>query len=146
MKVVKEGSTVSVHYKGTLQDGEQFDSSYDRGEPIQFTVGSGNMIPGFDSGVVGLSIGEKKTLVIEPENAYGLSRPDLVKTFSKSNFPEDFEFNDGDFVQAQSADGNVAFAKIISHEGENVEVDFNHPLAGETLTFEVELMDTTDTE
>ena len=142
MNVVKEGSTVSVHYKGTLDDGEQFDSSYDRGEPIQFVVGSGNMITGFDNGVIGMSQGEKKTLILSPEEAYGQANPALVQKFSKSNFPEGYEFKVGDFVQAQGENGQTAYAKIIGHDDNDAEVDFNHPLAGQTLTFELELIDT----
>lgn len=142
MNVVKEGSTVSVHYRGTLKDGEQFDSSYDRGTPIEFTVGSGNMISGFDTGVIGMTKGDKKTLVLSPEEAYGNPNPALVKKFSKTNFPEGYEFNVGDFVQAHGEDGQMAYAKIIGHDDSDAEVDFNHPLAGEVLTFEIELVET----
>ena len=85
MVAVAKGSTVTVHYKGTLGDGEQFDSSYQRGEPIQFTVGSGNMIPGFDDGVIGMTVGEKKTVVIPPEKAYGHSNPEF-RFFKRSLF------------------------------------------------------------
>ena len=142
MAAVAVGSTVTVHYIGTMDNGEQFDSSYDRGEPIQFTVGSGNMIPGFDSGVIGMTVDEKKTIVVETEKAYGQPNPELVKTFSRSNFPEDYEFTIGAFVQAQSSNGQTAFAKITKIEDQDIDVDFNHPLAGKELTFELELIST----
>ena len=144
MSTAKQGNTVSVHYRGTLANGEMFDSSYDRGEPIQFKIGEGMMIQGFNDGVLGMSVGETRTINIEPEKAYGQKNEQLIRRFPKVNFPENYEFKEGDFVQAQGQDGQTAFAKIVGILQDEVDLDFNHPLAGEDLTFEVELVDITN--
>lgn len=141
MATVQEGNTVSVHYKGTLNDGTEFDSSYSRGEPISFEVGSGQMIKGFDSAVNGMTTGEKKSFTLSPEEAYGERNKDLIQAVPKNNFPPDFEPVEGAMVQGQNPNGEFFMAKIVTQDIATVTLDFNHPLAGENLNFEVELVE-----
>jgi len=140
MSTVESGNTVSVHYRGTLTDGEQFDSSYDRGESLTFQVGSGNMIPGFDKAMVGMIVGEKKTIVIQPEEGYGFRNEEAIQEVDKSQFPNGFNFSVGSPVQGTNPDGQQITATIIAEETQSVTLDFNHPLASKTLNFEVELL------
>jgi peptidylprolyl isomerase len=133
---VKDGDTVKVHYKGTLEDGSVFDSSEGR-EPLQFVVGSGQMIAGFDKGVVGMMVGEKKTITLSPEEAYGYPNEQNVMEVDKSNFPPDMELEEG--MQLMGPGGRPVTVKAISDSA--VTIDANHPLAGKTLTFEIELME-----
>ena len=140
MTTVENGSTVSVHYVGTLSSGQEFDSSRNRQEPLTFQVGAGQVIPGFNDAVAGMTVGETKTVTIDPENAYGLLREEAVATINKTEFPEDFEFMEGGIVQAQNETGTFR-GVINSFTDTEVTVDFNHPLAGEALTFEIELIE-----
>ena len=139
MSKVTSGNTVSVHYKGTLNDGSQFDSSYDRGEPIQFTIGEGQMIPGFEKNVVGMSIGEAKEFTLAPADAYGDHNPAAIQEVPKQMFPNDFAFQVGEIVQGEQ-NGNPLIAKIVSEQDETVTLDFNHPMAGQDLTFNIEVV------
>ncbi len=140
MSTVTNGNTVSVHYRGTLENGIEFDSSHSRGQTLTFEVGAGQMIPGFDTGVVGMSVGETRSITINPEDAYGEKNPEAVQEVSKSAFPEDFEYVVDGTVEGQGPQGPV-IAKIVSEQKETVTLDFNHPLAGEVLNFEIELVD-----
>ena len=140
MSKVQNGNNVSVHYTGTLSDGTKFDSSYDRGEPINFIVGSGQMIPGFDSAIPGMEVGDKKTLSLQPQEAYGDRNEEHVQTVPKTVFPSGFEFIVGGTVQGQQPNGQHFMAKICSTTDSDVVLDFNHPLAGEELTFDIELV------
>ena len=136
---VKEGDTISVHYTGKLDDGTVFDSSVGR-EPLQFTVGAHEVIPGFEDGALGMAIGDKRDVVIQPEEAYGPYIEELVKTLPRSAFPPNvnpaigFEFA----VQLQS--GESLPVRIIDIEGDEITIDANHLLAGETLFFNIELV------
>ena len=138
-KLVENGSTVSVHYKGTLNDGTEFDSSHSRGEPIQFQAGSGQMIAGFDNAVIGMSVGDKKSVTIPFAEAYGPKDEAAVQTIPKDQFPEVFEFVAGATVQGSGPNGPF-MAKIVSENTADVTLDFNHPLAGEDLGFEIEIV------
>ena len=140
MSKVTNGNTVSVHYKGTLDDGSQFDSSYDRGQPIQFTVGAGQMIPGFEKNIVGMEVGEAKEFTLSPEDAYGDHNPQAIQEIPKEMFPNDFSFEVGEMVQGEQ-NGNPLLAKIVSEQNETVTLDFNHPMAGKDLTFNIEVVD-----
>tara|TARA_R100000655_G_scaffold96964_1_gene139679 strand:- start:313 stop:744 length:432 start_codon:yes stop_codon:yes gene_type:complete len=140
MSTVENGNTVSVHYRGTFDDGTQFDSSYDRGEPITFTVGSGQMISGFDSSMPGMTVGETKSISLAPENAYGPRVDEAVQTVPLTAFAEDAQFVVGATIQGQSPDGQPFMAKIESCDDTNVVLDFNHPMAGKTLNFDIELI------
>ncbi len=131
-RVVKNGDTVAVHYRGTLDDGTEFDSSKGR-EPLSFTVGSGQVIPGFDDAVMGLKVGDKNKVRIEPARAYGEHRDDLVVTVPAAQAPPGLKA--GDRVQVS---GQAAVVTKVDAVG--VTVDANHRLAGKALTFEVELI------
>ena len=137
--IAKEGRSVQVHYKGTFTDGTTFDSSYDRGEPISFTVGAGEMIPGFDSAVAGMKVGQTKKVVVPPEQAYGEHNPEGVQEVNKEHFPTDFQFETGVIIEGQV--GTQPVRGIINSVNDNtVTVDFNHPMAGRNLNFEIELV------
>ena len=143
MSKVEKGSKVKVHYKGTLTDGVQFDSSYDRGETLPFEVGAGQMIPGFDAAVVGMEAGDKKTVTIPSAEAYGERNNEAVQDVPKTAFPPDFEFRLNESVQGANEQGQPLIAKILEVTDESVKLDLNHPLAGEDLTFEIELVEIT---
>jgi peptidylprolyl isomerase len=143
MSKVEKGSKVKVHYKGTLTDGVQFDSSYDRGETLPFEVGAGQMIPGFDAAVVGMEAGDKKTVTIPSSEAYGERNDKAVQDVPKTAFPPDFEFRLNESVQGANEQGQPLIAKILEVTDESVKLDLNHPLAGEDLTFEIELVEIT---
>ncbi len=140
MATVKTGDSVKVHYTGTLTTGEQFDSSVGR-EPLGFTVGAGQMIKGFDAGVEGMAIGDKKTINIAPEDAYGEWSEDNVIEFPKSNIPEDMELEKGMELMLRDQMGRPVPVKV--HElGEDVVIlDANHSLAGKELIFDIELVE-----
>lgn len=138
---IEKGNKVKVHYVGTLEDGEEFDNSYKRGEPIEFTVGEGQMIKGFDEGVLEMSVGDKKTINLTPENAYGEQDERAIIPVDKSNFPPDFEFEVGGMVQGRTQQGMPLNAKIVELKESEVILDMNHPLAGKTLNFDVEVME-----
>lgn len=140
MQQVKNGDTVKVHYHGTLADGTTFDSSEGR-EPLEFEVGSGSVIAGFDSGVTGMTVGEKKTINIAVDEAYGQKQEDLFMEFPLDRFPSDMEPEVGmQLNMSNGADQN--FPVIIKEVREDtVVLDANHPLAGEDLTFDLELVE-----
>lgn len=133
-RVVQAGDSVSVHYVGTLDDGEQFDSSRDRGEPLSFVSSSGQMIPGFDAAVLGMKVGEIKTVRIEAADAYGEWTEDRVQTVDISQVPEDVAVGDELF---SSTGTRFLVTEITDSE---VTLDGNHRLAGQALTFEIELI------
>ena len=137
---VKKGDTIKVHYTGTLNDGSQFDSSYNRNEPIEFVAGTGQMIQGFDEAVIGMEIGEKKSINIPAAKAYGEQNQEAFMNVPKNNFPPDFEFVVGEMVQGQTESGQPLQAIILEVNENEVLLDFNHPLAGEDLNFDLELV------
>jgi FKBP-type peptidyl-prolyl cis-trans isomerase 2 len=141
MGKVKNGQTVSVHYVGTLNDGTEFDNSNTRGEPMSFQVGSGQLISGFDTAVQGMSIGESKTIKVSPDDAYGTVDDNAIQTYPSSMFPDNFQFSVGAHVQGSDDSGQPVTARISTFNDENVTLDFNHPLAGKTLNFEIKLID-----
>ena len=141
MSKVKTGDTVKVHYSGTFNDGEKFDSSFDRGEPISFTVGAGQMISGFDNSVVGMEVGEVKDIKLNPEEAYGPRNEEAVKEIDKSQFPEEFDFSVGLEVHGNTQHGQPLIGFILSEQEDTVTLDFNHPMAGKELNFKVELVE-----
>ncbi len=137
-KVAKKGDTVSVNYRGFLDNGSDFDSSYGK-EPIEFTLGDGQLIPGFEIAVYGMRIGEKKTIHIHPAEAYGDHLPELVKVVDRQYMPAQLDIQVGQ--QLQIGEGEEMAIVTIAEVTENeVKLDANHPLAGQPLNFEIELV------
>jgi FKBP-type peptidyl-prolyl cis-trans isomerase 2 len=135
---VGSGDKVEVHYTGKLEDGTKFDSSHDRGKTLGFTVGAGQMIKGFDAGVVGMSVGETKTIKMSPEDGYGQPRKELIFVANKSQFPDLGETAISVGQKFNSSNGQAVVTKI---DGDNITMDANHHLAGKSLIFEVEMVE-----
>lgn len=140
MQQVKSGDTVKVHYNGRLQDGTTFDSSEGR-EPLQFEVGTGMVIAGFDNGVMGMAVGEKKTIQIPVDEAYGAKNPDMIIEFPVSEFPDDLKLEKGQRLNMTNGAGQIIPVVITEIGQETVMLDANHPLAGEDLVFDIELVE-----
>ena len=141
MSLIKNGHDVKVHYKGTLNDGTEFDNSRNRGNPLSVKVGSGQLIPGFDKALHGMGLGEVKTFTIPSTEAYGEVNESAIQEYPKTVFPQDFKFEVGAAVHGESPTGQPVMARIISFTENSVVLDHNHPLAGEDLTFEVEIIE-----
>jgi len=139
MAQAQSGDTVQIHYTGKLEDGTVFDSSQER-DPLEFTLGSGQVIPGFDAGVLGMEIGENKQVSIEPEDAYGPTNPEMVLRITKDQFPEHITPEEGLQLQLSQPDGGAVNVLITSIEGDEVTLDGNHPLAGKKLIFDLQLV------
>lgn len=137
---VKSGDTVLVHYTGTLENGTVFDSSAGR-EPLRFTVGSGRMIPGFEEGVIGMQVGEEKTLHIPADRAYGPYREHLVIVLDAAGIAGAENLTVGDQVGVPLQNGQVIPATVVAVSADTVTIDANHRLAGEDLTFNVSLVE-----
>ena len=140
MSKVENGQTVNVHYVGTLEDGTEFDSSRSRGETLEFQVGSGQMIAGFNNAVLGMQVGESKSVCLSPDEAYGKTNPEAVQTVSTELFPNDFSPVVGATVVGQDEQGGQLLARIEEFNDAEITLDFNHPMAGKTLNFEIELV------
>lgn len=140
MSQAKSGDTVKIHYTGTLLDGSEFDSSAGR-DPLEFSLGSGQVIPGFDNAVDGMAVGEKKTVVIPPDEAYGERHEQLAQQVPRSSLPEDMTPEVGMQLQSQSPDGQVMNLVVTEVADDEITVDANHPLAGLSLTFAIELVE-----
>ena len=136
-----QGKKVKCHYRGTLDDGTQFDSSYDRGEPLAFTCGAGQMIAGFDAAVVDMQVGEKKTVHIPAKQAYGERRTDMIFRFPAAQVPNIERIHVGDRLYLTAANGQPVPVKVINVNVEGVTVDANHELAGKDLNFDIELVE-----
>ena len=141
MSIAKNGDKVKVHYIGTLKDGTEFDNSRTRGEGLEFVVGDGKLLKGFNDVVDGLKIGETKKVDLEAKEAYGEYQENAVMTVKKTEFPEDMEFIMEGVVQGQDPQGRPIQGQIVKIEEEEVELNMNHPLAGEDLAFEIELLE-----
>jgi peptidylprolyl isomerase len=140
MNDVKPGDTVRIHYTGTLSDGTTFDSSQG-GEPLQFTVGSGQIIPGLDRAIPGMNVGETKTVTVPAAEAYGDRNPDGVQSVPRAQVPDHIPLDPGTQLQVQTRDGRTLPVTVTEVTAEVVVLDANHPLAGKDLTFEVELVE-----
>jgi len=138
-KVIK-GNNVKVHYTGTLEDKTVFDSSRER-EPLEFTVGAGQMIAGFDKAVEGMQIGESKEVTIPAKEAYVKRQDEAIISVPKTQLPEGLEAKEGMQLEAASPDGRKQLLVITEVKEEEVVLDGNHPLAGKDLTFDIELME-----
>ena len=139
MSQAKAGDSVKIHYTGTLDDGTQFDSSDGR-EPLAFELGSGQVIPGFEKAVEGMSVGDNKSVNISPEDAYGPHNEQMVQEVPRSALPDDLTPEVGMGLQAQGPDGQVANLVVTSVQDDSITVDGNHPLAGKALNFAIELV------
>lgn len=140
MSKAKNGDKVKVHYTGRLKTGEQFDSSKGK-EPLSFTVGAGQMIKGFDNAIPGMEVGEKKTVDIAPEDAYGPVNEEAIIEFPKSNIPDTIKVEPGMQLQLQSQSGQPVPVVVKEVKDDTVVLDANHQLAGKDLVFDIELMD-----
>jgi peptidylprolyl isomerase len=135
----KNGDRVRVHYTGRLDDGQVFDSSRE-GDPLEFTVGAGEVIPGFDEGVRGMTVGESKTIQIEPDDAYGPRREALTTSIPREATQFPVEPQAGMHFMLPLQDGNQIEVVVTEVTPDHITIDGNHPLAGERLTFDVELV------
>jgi peptidylprolyl isomerase len=135
----KQGDTVRVHYEGRLTNGNVFDSS-DGGDPLEFLVGSGQVIAGFDQGVLGMSVGDKKTIEIEADDAYGQRNDALKNTVPRDSINLDVEPQPGSNLVLQLPDGNEIPIAITEVTDDSITLDANHPLAGEKLIFDIEMV------
>jgi FKBP-type peptidyl-prolyl cis-trans isomerase 2 len=139
MEQVKTGDTIKIHYRGRLEDGTVFDSSEGR-EPLEFEVGSGMVIPGFDAGVTGMSAGDKKTIHIPAEEAYGPRHEHMMMEFPRDRFPEDMIPEEGMTLNMSDGQGQVIPVVIAEVKEDAVLLDANHQLAGHDLIFDLELV------
>jgi peptidylprolyl isomerase len=140
MSTARTGDTVKVHYTGRLDDNTVFDTS--RGKaPLELKIGDGNLIKSFENGLIGMAVGEKKNLVIPPEEAYGQNDEKLTTTVSRAHLPDSVQPAIGMQLQVKQKDGSVFMVWITGMDAETVTLDANHPLAGQTLNFDVELTD-----
>ncbi len=139
MAQIKQGDTVRVHYTGKLNDGTVFDSSVG-GDPLEFTVGSGQLIPGFEKAVSGLAVGERTTALIPSDEAYGPHRDEGIIQVPRDNIPSEITPEVGQQLQMQTHDGRPVPVVVVAVEDTAITVDANHPLAGKDLTFEIEVV------
>lgn len=139
MSTVKSGDNVKVHYTGTLADGSQFDSSQGR-EPLEFQVGAGQVIAGFDDAVSGMAVGDSKTVTIPAAQAYGEHNPEMVQQVPREAIPGEIELHEGLMLGAQGPQGEQLSFVVKGFDDEKVALDGNHPLAGKDLTFALELV------
>lgn len=140
MGTARPGNTVKVNYTGRFDDGTVFDSSANR-KPLEFEVGAGQVIPGFDEAIDGMSPGESKTVNIPADQAYGPHHDELVMVVDRKEFPEDLNPEIGDQLQLLQPDGRTAIVTVTESSDQSVTLDGNHPLAGKDLTFDVELVE-----
>ncbi|MGM0759230.1 MAG: FKBP-type peptidyl-prolyl cis-trans isomerase [Thermodesulfobacteriota bacterium] len=140
MSTAKSGDLVKVHYRGTLQDGTVFDSSYE-GEPLEFTLGQGQIIPGFEQAVEGMAAGDSKTVEVGQDQGYGEYDENKLINVQRANLPDNIEPEEGMVLQVNSQDNEVFYVTVSEVKDEEVVLDGNHPLAGKDLTFEIEIVD-----
>lgn len=139
MTEVKSGDTVHIHYKGTLDDGTVFDSSEGR-DPLAFEVGSGQIIPGLDNAMPGMEVGDKKTVEVPADEAYGQVDPNARQQVPREGIPDDIPLDPGTQLQVQTEGGQVLPVTVLEVTEETVTLDANHALAGKDLTFDIELV------
>ncbi|MGX9356609.1 FKBP-type peptidyl-prolyl cis-trans isomerase [Roseobacteraceae bacterium S113] len=139
MTQAKAGDTVRIHYTGTLDDGSTFDSSEGR-DPLEFAVGSGMIIPGLDKAIPGMAVGDKKTVVVPCEEAYGPIQPGARQAVPRSEIPDHIPTEPGTQLQMQAPDGQAIPVMVVDANEDEVVLDGNHPLAGKDLTFAIEVV------
>lgn len=140
MSVVKTNSKVSVHYTGRLEDGEVFDSSKDR-DPLTFTMGSGQLIKGFENGVMGMKVNESKTVNIPAEEAYGPVKQELIQKVERVMLPKDLDPEVGQKLASQGEQGQQIIVNVVAVDDKAITIDGNHELAGKDLIFEIEVVE-----
>jgi len=140
MAKAKNGDKVKVHFSGFLEDGSIFGSTVDE-EPFEFTIGEKNMLPGFESAVIGMQEGETKTITLPPEEAYGPHKKELLHVMDRTGFPEEINLEIGKMLRIRTQDERYAVVAIKDFTEDSIVLDENDPLAGETLTFNIELID-----
>ncbi|WP_370282443.1 peptidylprolyl isomerase [Pseudooceanicola sp.] len=140
MSEAKQGDTVRIHYTGTLNDGTTFDSSEGR-DPLEFTVGTGQIIPGLEKAIPGMNVGEKKTVEVPCAEAYGEREPGAMQTVPRDQIPEEIEVKPGLQLQVQTPQGQVMPVTVAEVNESEVTLDANHPRAGRDLTFDIELVE-----
>ena len=143
MEKVETGMFVSVDYKGSYQNGDVFDSSQGR-DPIEVQIGAGQVIKGFENALMGMSLHEKKTFTLEAVDAYGFRDENLIRVFARTDFPPDIDPQIGQLVGLTTPEGQQVPALVTQLDEENVTLDMNHPLAGEALTFEIQVVGISD--
>ena len=141
MTKLKTGDKVKVHYIGTLKDGSEFDNSRQREQTLEFAIDDGKLLKGFNDTVKDLSVGDKKTISLPANEAYGEYITEAVITVQKNEFPSEMKFEMDRFVQGQDNQGRPVQGQIVKIEEESINLDMNHPLAGEDLSFEIELLE-----
>ncbi|WP_121630244.1 FKBP-type peptidyl-prolyl cis-trans isomerase [Tropicibacter alexandrii] len=139
MTQVKSGDTVRIHYTGTLTDGTTFDSSDGR-DPLEFTIGSGQIIPGLEKAIPGMEVGEKKRVEIPADEAYGQPNPQAIQSVPRTEIPDNIPLDLGTQLQVQTPTGQVMPVTVVEVTEEQVTLDANHPLAGKDLVFDFELV------
>nr|WP_288935744.1 peptidylprolyl isomerase [uncultured Allomuricauda sp.] len=140
MSKVKENDTVKVHYTGKLTDGQIFDSSLQR-EPLEIKLGEGQLIPGFEKGLIDMAVNEKKTITIDKQDAYGEVNEALFQKISKTQLPEDLKPEVGMGLVGANAQGQEQQFRVAKVEEEDIIIDANHPLAGQDLVFDLEVVE-----
>jgi peptidylprolyl isomerase len=140
MTQAKTGDTVQIHYSGKLKDGTQFDSSEGR-DPLEFVIGENKILPKLEAAVIGMTVGDTATAEIAAEDAYGPRRPEGIQTVERSVIPADVDVTVGNQLQATAQNGQVIVLTVVEANDQTVTLDSNHPLAGEDLVFEVELVE-----
>jgi peptidylprolyl isomerase len=140
MAKAKPGDTVKIHFTGKMQDDTVVETSKDRG-PLEFKIGEGNVISGLEQGIIGMQVGDKKTLTISPQEAFGVPRQELMVELNKDEIPEGIKLAVGIHLDIQASDGQTFKVKVVDVKEDTVTLDANHPLAGVTLIFDVELIE-----
>ena len=140
---VEKDKVVAIHYTLTLDSGEEVDTSQTRG-PLRFLVGHGQIIPGLENALMDLQVGDKKTVKVQPEEGYGMRETALIQTIEREAIPAEIELFEGLVLRGQNESGDIIEGVVKSLNDETVTIDFNHPLAGEVLTFETEVVDIRD--
>jgi peptidylprolyl isomerase len=140
MVKAKTGDTVKIHFTGKMQDDKVVETSKERG-PLEFKIGEGNVISGLEQGIIGMQVGDKKTLTISPQEAFGVPRQELMVELNKDEIPEGIKLAVGIHLDIQASDGQTFKVKVVDVKEDTVTLDANHPLAGVTLIFDVELIE-----
>ena len=136
--VIEKGNKIKVDYTGSFEDGEVFDSSEKHGQPLEFEAGAGMVVPGFDSAVIGMDVGEEKTVILQSSEAYGEPHPDAIQKVPKDKFP--VEAKAGMMIGVPLPNGQSIPAKIVEISDNEVTIDMNHPMAGKVLVFKIKIV------